>query len=154
MIRRARAAGTGGGHAEEPRIYGGVSAAERSAARRERLLTAATAIWGESGMAAVTADDPHLHRILSSYPDAIGALAQRRQDALDTVAQLVVTYAPEALGVDLDPDQLRRTSLFITGGVNQIIEGWLSGSITLTAAELAAECAHMCIVVLQPQRTS
>ncbi|MEV6058619.1 TetR/AcrR family transcriptional regulator [Nocardia asteroides] len=206
---------------EEPRIYGGVSAAERSAARRERLLTAATAIWGESGMAAVTvrgvckaagltpryfyehftnrdellvavadevhdtllsamvraglsstgearqrltaaleaffqtlAGDPHLHRIMSSYPDAIGALAQRRHDALDTVAQLVVTYAPEALGVDLDPDQLRRTSLFITGGVNQIIEGWLSGSITLTAAELAAECAHMCIVVLQPQRTS
>ncbi|WP_306360818.1 hypothetical protein [Nocardia sp. CC227C] len=79
---------------------------------------------------------------------------QRRHDAIDTVADLVVDHAPTALGFTPDPDLLRRASLFITGGVNQIIEGWLSGAITMTAAELAADCARMCINVLQaPDRS-
>lgn len=202
---------------EESRIYGGVSAAERSADRRDRLLAAATEAWGDSGIAAVTvrgvckasgltpryfyehfanreelliavadevrdqllavmvqaglagtgsaemrlksalqafletvANDPHLHRIMSSDVKDIGALAERRHEAIDTVAQLVVDLGPAALGFTPDLDSLRRASLFITGGVNQIIEGWLSGAITMTAAELAADCAHMCINVLQP----
>ncbi|WP_174184977.1 TetR/AcrR family transcriptional regulator [Nocardia barduliensis] len=202
---------------EEPRTYGGVSAAERSAGRRVRLLAAATALWGESGIASVTvrgvckaagltpryfyehfansdellvavadevrdkllaamvhaglsgtgpaearltaalraffdtvADDPHLHRIISSNANDVSELAQRRHDAIDTVAELVVNYAPTALGFTPDPDLLRRASLFITGGVNQIIEGWLAGTITMTSAELAADCARMCINVLQP----
>ncbi|MEU3014328.1 TetR/AcrR family transcriptional regulator [Nocardia asteroides] len=202
---------------EESRPYGGVSAAERSSARRDRLLAAATAAWGESGITAVTvrgvcktsgltpryfyehfanldellvavadqvrdellaamvragltstgpaetrlvaaleaffeavASDPHLHRIISSDPKGISALAQRRRDVVDTVADLVVQYGPAALGFAPDPDQLRRASLFITGGVDQVIEGWLSGAITMTAAELAADCARMCINVLQP----
>lgn len=202
---------------DEPRTYGGVSAAERSASRRARLLAAATALWGESGIAAVTvrgvskaaglttryfyehfagsdeilvavadevrdkllaamvqaglsstgpaearlgaalqaffetvADDPHLHRIISSDPSDVGELAQRRHDAIDTVAELVVNYAPGVLELTPDSGRLRRASLFITGGVNQIIEGWLAGTISMTAAELAADCARMCITVLQP----
>ncbi|MEU0540891.1 TetR/AcrR family transcriptional regulator [Nocardia sp. NPDC005978] len=202
---------------EESRPYGGVSAAERSSARRDRLLAAATAAWGESGITAVTvrgvcktsgltpryfyehfanldelllavadqvrdellaamvtaglagtgpaetrlvaaleaffeavASDPHLHRIISSDPKGIGALAQRRRAVVDTVADLVVEYAPAALGFAPDPSRLRRASLFITGGVDQIIEEWLSGAITMTAAELAADCARMCMNVLQP----
>ncbi|WP_280346059.1 TetR/AcrR family transcriptional regulator [Nocardia neocaledoniensis] len=204
---------------DEPRTYGGLSAAERSAGRRVRLLAAATALWGESGIASVTvrgvckaagltpryfyehfansdellvaiadevrdtllaamvraglsstgaaearltaalqaffdtvAADPHLHRIISSDPHGVGELAQRRHDAIDTVADLVVQYAPEALGFAPDPDLLRRASLFITGGVNQIIEGWLAGVVTMTSADLAADCARMCISVLQPGR--
>ena len=202
---------------EESRPYGGVSAAERSSGRRERLLAAAIATWGESGIASVTvrgvcktsgltpryfyehfanreellvavadevrdnllaamvraglsssgpaetrliaalqaffetvASDPHLHRIVSTDPKDISTLAQRRHDVIGTVADLVVQHGPPALGFTPDPDLLRRASLFITGGVNQIIEGWLSGSITMTAAELAADCARMCINVLQP----
>lgn len=203
---------------EESRPYGGVSAAKRSSDRRDRLLAAAIAAWGESGIASVTvrgvckisgltpryfyehfanreellvavadevrdellaamvraglassgpaetqlsaalqaffetvANDPHLHRIISSDPKGISAIAQRRHDVIDTVADLVVQYGPAALGFAPDPDLLRRASLFMTGGVNQIIEGWLSGTITMTAAELAADCARMCINVLQPQ---
>lgn len=202
---------------EESRPYGGVSAAERSSGRRDRLLAAAAAAWGEAGIASVTvrgvcktagltpryfyehfanreellvavadevrdellaamvraglsssgpaqtqlsaalqaffetvANDPHLHRIISSNPRDISALAQRRHDVVATVADLVVQHGPAALGFAPDPDLLRRASLFMTGGVNQIIEGWLSGTITMTAAELAADCARMCINVLQP----
>ncbi|MGN2639400.1 TetR/AcrR family transcriptional regulator [Nocardia takedensis] len=202
---------------EESRIYGGVSAAERSSSRQDRLLAAATALWGESGIAAVTvrgvckaagltpryfyehfanreellvavadevrdqllaamvgaglsstgpaearlraaleaffetvANTPYVHRIIASDPTDVGALAQRRRAVVDTVADLVVDHAPAALGFDPDPDFLRRAGIFITGGVDQIIEGWLAGTITGTAAELAADCARMSINVLQP----
>ncbi|WP_459546079.1 TetR/AcrR family transcriptional regulator [Nocardia sp. X0981] len=201
----------------ESRTYGGISAAERSSSRRDRLLAAATALWGDSGIASVTvrgvckearltpryfyehfanreeilvavaeevrdtllaamvraglsstgpaemrlraaleaffetvAEDPRLHRIIAGNLDDVSALAQRRHDVIGTVAGLVVDYAPAALGFTPDPGFLQRASLFITGGVNQIIEGWLSGAITMTAAELAADCARMCINVLQP----
>lgn len=201
----------------ESRTYGGISAAERSSSRRDRLLAAATAIWGDSGIASVTvrgvckearltpryfyehfagreelliavaeevrdkllaamvraglsstgpaeirlraaleaffetvADDPRLHRIIASNPDDVSALAQRRHEVIGTVAGLVVDYAPAALGFTPDPGLLQRASLFITGGVDQIIEGWLAGAITMTAAELAADCTRMCINVLQP----
>ncbi|MGX1811152.1 TetR/AcrR family transcriptional regulator [Nocardia sp. NPDC055321] len=202
---------------EEPRTYGGISAAERSASRRVRLLAAGTELWGDSGIAAVTvrgvckaaglttryfyehfansdeilvaiadevrdqllaamvqaglasvgsaearlgaalqafletiADNPRLHRIIASDPHAVSELAQRRHDAIDTVAELVVNYAPTALEPLPDPEQLRRASVFVAGGVNQVIEGWLAGTITATAADLAADCARMCVNVLQP----
>ncbi|MEV0248957.1 TetR/AcrR family transcriptional regulator [Nocardia sp. NPDC050712] len=197
------------------RTYGGVSAADRRADRRARLLAAARTTWGESGIGAVTvrgvcktagltdryfyehfvnreellvavadeirdhllatlvqagvsaagpaeeklraalrafletlADDRHLHRIVASDPGEIPALVQRRHDVLGLIADLVVAHAPVALGVTPDPAWLRRAAVFVTGGVNQLIEGWLDDSVELTAAELAAECAHLCISVI------
>ncbi|MFE6925133.1 TetR/AcrR family transcriptional regulator [Nocardia sp. NPDC057663] len=197
------------------RSYGGVSAAERRAERRARLLAAARTTWGESGIAAVTvrgvcktagltdryfyehfanreqllaavaddvrdqllsvlveagvsspgpvevkltaalrafletvAGDRHIHRIVSSDPGDVPALVQRRRDVLTRIADLVVANAPAALGTVQDPASLRRAALFITGGVNQLIDGWLDGTIDLTAAELATECARLCIRVI------
>lgn len=197
------------------RSYGGVSAADRSAERRARLLAAARTTWGESGIAAVTvrgvcktagltdryfyehfanreellaavadevrdqllatlvqagvssagtpenrlraalqafleavAGDRHIYRIVASDPGDLPALVRRRHDVLTMIADLVVEHAPIALGVTPDPARLRRAALFITGGVNQLIEGWLDHTLDLTAAELAAECADMCVRVL------
>jgi hypothetical protein len=42
----------------------------------------------------------------------------------------------------------RWPTLFITGGVNQLIEGWLNKKITLDTHALAAECARLCGRVL------
>ncbi len=203
------------------RSYGGVSAADRSAERRARLLAAARTTWGESGIAAVTvrgvcktagltdryfyehfpnreellaavadevrdqllailvqagvssagpaevqlrsalqafleavAGDRHIHRIVASDPGDLPALVRRRHDVLTIIADLVVAHAPTALGITPDPAWLRRAALFITGGVNQLIEGWLDGTLELTTAELAAECADMCVGVLGNTRTS
>ncbi|RDI48981.1 TetR/AcrR family transcriptional regulator [Nocardia mexicana] len=200
---------------QAPRSYGGISAADRRADRRARLVAAARAAWGESGIAAVTvrgvcksagltdryfyehfanredllaavadevrdqllatlvqagvsstgpaehrlhaalqafletvANDRHIHRIVASDPGDIPALRQRRHDVLTLIADLVVDHAPPALAITPDPARLRRAALFITGGVNQLIERWLDDPETMTAAELAAECAHMCIGVL------
>ncbi|NNH70194.1 TetR/AcrR family transcriptional regulator [Nocardia uniformis] len=202
------------------RTYGGVSAADRRADRRIRLLAAARTTWGESGIGAVTvrgvcktagltdryfyehfanreellaavadeirdqlliilvqagvsaegsaetklraalqafletvARDRNIHRIVSGDPGGIPALVQRRHDVLATIADLVVDHAPAVLDVTPDPAWLRRAAMFITGGVNQLIEGWLDNTIDLTAAELAAECAHMCISVIGNTRT-
>ncbi|WP_174566852.1 hypothetical protein [Nocardia crassostreae] len=92
--------------------------------------------------------DRHIHRIVSSEPGDLPELIRRRHEVLTMIADLVVEYAPAALGVTPDPAWLRRAALFITGGVNQLIEGWLDNAIDMNAAELAAECARMCISVL------
>ncbi|MFG1798204.1 TetR/AcrR family transcriptional regulator [Nocardia sp. NPDC049149] len=98
------------------------------------------------------AGDPHIHRIVASDPGDIPALVQRRHDVLATIADLVVAHSPAVLGVVPDPPSLRRAAMFITGGVNQLIEGWLDNTVDLTAAELAAECAQMCISVIGNSR--
>ncbi|WP_067824753.1 TetR/AcrR family transcriptional regulator [Nocardia inohanensis] len=200
---------------EALRSYGGVSAVDRRAERRSRLIAAARTTWGESGIAAVTvrgvcksagltdryfyehfanreellaavadevrdqllavlvaagisstgpaeaqlraalqafletvASDHHIHRIVSSDPGDMPALIQRRHDVLDMITDLVVAHAPAALGTTPDPVRLRRAALFIAGGVNQLIEGWLTSTVDMPAADLAAECARMCINVI------
>ncbi|MFE7802200.1 hypothetical protein [Nocardia sp. NPDC057440] len=61
------------------------------------------------------------------------------------IADLVVRHAPDALGGPADPDGLRRAAPFVTGGVNQLIEGRLGGRVDMTAAE----CARLCVAVLR-----
>lgn len=198
------------------RDYGGVSAVDRRADRRARLLSAGRRAWGESGPAGVTvrgvcafagltdryfyehfanrdallvavadeirdhllavmvaaglgepgsgtaklqaaleafldavSGDPHILRIATGDTANYPALAQRRSDILDTIAELVVANSPGVLGDDLDPNELRRAAHFSVGGVNQLIEGWLHGTITITTAELAAECARFCMSVFR-----
>ncbi|MFI9509017.1 TetR/AcrR family transcriptional regulator [Nocardia sp. NPDC052566] len=199
------------------RSYGGVSAEDRRAERRTRLLTVGRRLWGETGLSAVTvrgvckaagltdryfyehfanrdellvaivdelsdqllaamvqaglnaegaaadklraglhaflelaAGDPHVHRIVASDPAGVPELVHRRREILGRIADLVVQYAPDALGAQPDPDQLRRAALFITGGVNQLIEGWLDGTVELTVDELATETARLSIAALRP----
>ncbi|MEV6275484.1 TetR family transcriptional regulator [Nocardia sp. NPDC051832] len=200
---------------EVMRPYGGVSAEDRRAERRARLLAAGRRAWAESGPAGVkvrgvcalsgltdryfyeqfanrdalllavaddvrdqlltamvqaglgaeggaaeklqaalqafldtTAADPQIMRIVTSDTAGVPGLAERRHDVLAMIADLVVQHAPGVLDSD-DPAQLRRAALFITGGVNQLIEGWLDGAITLSTADLAAECTRFCLRVLQ-----
>lgn len=197
------------------RDYGGVSASDRRAQRRARLLAAGRRCWGSSGLGAVTvrgvcaeagltaryfyehfsdrdalilaigddardhllsvmvhagltasgsgtekltgalrafldaiADDPDLMRIATISPADNPGLLDRRRHMLNMIADLVVEHAPAAFTTDLDADHLRRAALFAVGGVNQLIEGWLDGSISMPIADLAAECARSCVAVL------
>ncbi|MBL1076324.1 TetR/AcrR family transcriptional regulator [Nocardia sp. 2] len=202
---------------EVARSYGGVSAEERRADRRRRLLAAGRAAWADSGptgvkvrgicalsgltdryfyehfanrdalLLAVADDvrdqlltamvqaglaaegdaavklraalqsfldtaqaDPQIMRIVTSDTAGIPGLAERRHDVLATIADLVVEHAPAVLAVDdHDPAQLRRAAMFVTGGVNQLIEAWLDGAITMSTADLAAECTRMCLAVIR-----
>lgn len=90
--------------------------------------------------------DPYLHRIVTTDPSGVCGLMQRRAEMLNLIVEQVIHHALGSLGIDAD--QLRRTALFITGGVNQLIESWLDGQIATTTAELAADSARMCIDVI------
>lgn len=201
--------------AEVVRDYGGVSAADRRAERRRKLLAAGREIWGESGITEVTirgvcsaaglipryfyeqfpnreallfavaddvrdkalqalvaagigepgsltdkvrsgvkafldiiAADPHIHRIATSDLTSVPGLTEHRTHVLDIIAELVIQYAPGILGVDTpNPTDLRRTALFMVGGANQIIDGWLADPKENTT-ELAAICADLCVALI------
>lgn len=200
------------------RTYGGISAEDRRAERRTRLIATARRAWGDSGLAAVTvrgvckgagltdryfyehfvnreallaataddvrdqllttlvqgglaasgpavdrlraalkacldtvANDPHIHRILTSDSSAVPELQQRRREMLSALAELVVQYTPGTPHAQPDAERLSHAALFVTGGVSQLVAGWLAGAIEMTTAQLAAECAHMCIAVLAHQ---
>jgi AcrR family transcriptional regulator len=202
--------------AEVVRDYGGISAADRRAERRRKLLAAGRQIWGESGITEVTvrgvctaaglipryfyeqfpnreallfavaddvrdqllealvaaglgdpgsltdklrsaltafldiiAADPHIHRIATSDLTSVPGLTEHRRQVLDMLAELVIHYAPEVLGPDTPNDtELRRSALFMVGGVNQIIEAWLDDPKESTA-ELAAVGADLCVAVVR-----
>jgi AcrR family transcriptional regulator len=202
--------------AEAARDYGGISAADRRAERRRKLLAAGRQIWGESGITEVTvrgvcsaaglipryfyeqfpnreallfavaddvrdqllealvaaglddpgsltdklrsaltafldiiAADPHIHRIATSDLTSVPGLTEHRRQVLDILAELVIRYAPEVLGAGTpNHTELRRSALFMVGGVNQIIEAWL-GDPKETTAELAAIGADLCVAVVR-----
>lgn len=98
------------------------------------------------------ADDPRIHRIIVSDFNTVPVLAQRRRDVLAAIADLVVANVPLALPGNYDSESLRRAALFITGGVNQLIETWLDHPADLTADQLAASCASMCVSVVEQAR--
>lgn len=202
--------------AEAARDYGGISAADRRAERRRKLLAAGRQIWGESGITEVTvrgvctaaglipryfyeqfpnreallfavaddvrdqllealvaaglddpgsltdklrsaltafldiiAADPHIHRIATSDLTSVPGLTEHRRQVLDILAELVIRYAPEVLGAGTpNHAELRRSALFMVGGVNQIIEAWLDDPKE-TTAELAAIGADLCVAVVR-----
>lgn len=202
--------------AEVMRDYGGISAADRRAERRRKLLTAGRQIWGESGIAEVTvrgvcsaaglipryfyeqfpnreallfavaddvrdellealvaagvrapgsitdklrsaltaflnliAADPHVHRIATGDVTSVAGLAEHRTHILDLITDRVIQYAPDVLDADTpNPTALRRSAMFMVGGVNQIIETWLDDPKE-TVAELAAVSADLCVAVIR-----
>jgi AcrR family transcriptional regulator len=202
--------------ADVVRDYGGVTAADRRAERRRKLLTAGRQLWGESGITEVTvrgvcsaaglipryfyeqfpsreallfavaddvrdellealvaaglgepgslmdklrsglkafldiiAADPYIHRIATSDLTSVPGLTKHRTQILDMLTDLVIRYAPDILGADTPNSiDLRRGALFMVGGVNQIIETWLTDP-NETTAELAAACADLCVAVVR-----
>jgi AcrR family transcriptional regulator len=203
--------------AEVVRDYGGISAVDRRAERRRKLLAAGREIWGDAGITEVTvrgvcsaaaltpryfyeqfpnreallfavaddvrdellaalvaaagigepgsiadklrsalkafldiiALDPHIHRIATSDLTSVPGLTEHRTQVLDILTELVVQYAPDILGADTpNPTELRRGALFMVGGVNQLIEGWLADPKE-TIADLAASGAALCVAVIR-----
>jgi AcrR family transcriptional regulator len=202
--------------ADVVRDYGGISAVDRRAERRRKLIAAGRRIWGESGISEVTvrgvcaaaglipryfyeqfpnreallfavsddvrdelldalvaagignpgtlhdklrsaltafldiiAADPHVHRIATGDVSGVPGLGQHRTHILDMITDLVIRYAPDVLDVETpDPAELRRSALFMVGGVNQIIENWLEDPRE-TPSEVAGICADLCVAVVR-----
>jgi AcrR family transcriptional regulator len=202
--------------AEVVREYGGISATDRRAERRRKLLAAGRRTWGESGVTEVTvrgvcndagltsryfyeqfpnreallfaisddvrdqllevllvagigdpgtlgdklrsaltafldiiAADPHVHRIATGDVSSVPGLAQHRTQILDMITDLVIQHAPDVLsGETPNPADLRRSAVFMVGGVNQLIGVWLENPQE-TTHEVAAVCADLCVAVVR-----
>ena len=202
--------------AEVVREYGGISATDRRAERRRKLLTAGRRTWGESGVTEVTvrgvcneagltsryfyeqfpnreallfaisddvrdqllealviagigdpgtlgdklqsaltafldiiAADPHVHRIATGDVSSVPGLPQHRTQILDMITDLVIQHAPDVLsGETPNPADLRRSAVFMVGGVNQLIGAWLENPREATH-EVAAVCADLCVAVVR-----
>ena len=104
---------------------------------------------GLSALLNAVANDPHARRIVASDPTDVPGLSQLRREMLTMITALVIELAPEWLPKPLDEHQLRLAALFSVGGVNQLIESWLDGSLVLDADQLAADCARLCMTALR-----
>ncbi len=97
----------------------------------------------------IIAADPRIHRIATGDVSSVPGLTEHRTHILDMITGLIVQHAPDVLpSATPSLPQLRRGVQFMVGGVNQIIEAWLSAP-TETTEELAAECADLCVAVVR-----
>ena len=197
--------------AEGTRPYGGVSAADRVADRRERLLEAGLEVlsaegWagmtvrrvcaeaklteryfyesfpsrddllaavfdrtaselaqvlleaiaaagddeGEKARAAIGAfvdllvDDPRRGRAMLIESVAAPTLRDRRAQAIDGFATLVADQAREFYGDGaVSPENLRLTSVALTGAVNETVVAWLEGRLDVAPERLVEHCAQL-----------
>ncbi|APE35829.1 TetR family transcriptional regulator [Nocardia mangyaensis] len=89
------------------------------------------------------ADDPSIHRILTSDAHSVAGLEELRTRAVAIVTDLVVQYSAEFLDSPANPEIRRQEALFVVGGVNQLVEAWLRDprQPTTDLAELCTELA-------------
>lgn len=199
------------------RDYGGVSASDRQAERRRKLLDAGRQLWGGSGIGEVTvrgvcgqaglvpryfyeqfsdrdallaavtdqvydeligallsaglsepgdirkklraalkafldmiSEDPFVHRISIDVMTGAGPLAESRRKALDVVTELVLNHGPDLLDPTSTPTpgEMRRSALFIVGGVAQLIDAWVLDPRESTA-ELAKVCTEFSLAIVR-----
>ncbi|EGD56236.1 TetR/AcrR family transcriptional regulator [Gordonia neofelifaecis] len=196
------------------RDYGGVSADGRRRERRDRLIGAGRALWGDGGLNAVSvrgvckqaglvhryfyehfagrdelivavsneirddvvatlvsasastggdagdrlraaltallqaiADDPRLHRILSTNTSEVAGLENRRRETVDLVADLVIEHGAGLPGLPSATTSFtRHRARFIVGGVDHLIADWLDDR-DLTVGELADLCTRWAMAV-------
>lgn len=92
-------------------------------------------------------EDRHVHRMVSDVATA-GSLVQYRTETHDLITELVLHYGPDLIDADLsDAAEVRRSALFVVGGVNMVLEAWLREP-TQSAAELAAACTRLCLAAI------
>ncbi|MFC8525968.1 TetR/AcrR family transcriptional regulator [Nocardia sp. NPDC057227] len=96
----------------------------------------------------VIATDPHVHHIAAGELSPL--LLERRRALLATMAAIVVEYAPAQLGIAPDPPSLARAALFVAGGLSQLVEAWLDGTLELSTGELAEHATALILRALVP----
>ena len=94
--------------------------------------------------------DPHLHRVAAADLSSAPVLAERRRVLMTAMAAVVVQYAPEELGIEPDAEWLTQAAIFVTGGVSQLVEAWLDGTLEASTAELAERTTTLLLRVLAP----
>ncbi|WKG12386.1 TetR family transcriptional regulator [Nocardia sp. PE-7] len=93
------------------------------------------------------ADDPSIHRILTSDTHSVAGLEELRSRAVGIVTDLVMQYSAEFLGTPANPEIRRQEALFVVGGINQLVATWLADPGRPTT-EVAALCTELALAVV------
>ncbi|MFE6921365.1 TetR/AcrR family transcriptional regulator [Nocardia sp. NPDC057663] len=93
------------------------------------------------------ADDPSVHRILTSDAHSVAGLEELRARAVGIVTDLVVQYSAEFLDAPANPEIRRQEALFVVGGVNQLVDTWLRDP-RRSSAEVATLCTELALAVV------
>ncbi|MCC8930267.1 TetR/AcrR family transcriptional regulator [Rhodococcus sp. BGS-1C] len=94
------------------------------------------------------ADDPRRARIIfvESYGNA--AMMKRRSHALHDVAALMATLATTFVDLPKGADDfIESGTLFLTGGVAELVIAWVAGDLTLSREELIDTCTEMMMTI-------
>jgi AcrR family transcriptional regulator len=95
------------------------------------------------------AADPDVHRIATGDVSSVPGLTAHRAGILDLITDAIVENAPSVVEGELpEPKAMRRSALFMVGGVNQLIETWLRDPKE-TPAEFAAIAADLCVALVK-----
>jgi len=92
-------------------------------------------------------DDRRLARIL--FIEALGnpALARRRHDATDVMAERSARLARETYGIAEDPDHISDiAATLLVGGIAELIVAWLNGRLTITRDQLIEDITELFVV--------
>ncbi|MFD3747487.1 TetR/AcrR family transcriptional regulator [Nocardia sp. NPDC058633] len=93
------------------------------------------------------ANDPSVHRILTSDAHSVAGLEELRTRAVGIVTDLVVQYSAEFLDAPADPEIRRQEALFVVGGINQLVATWLRDPRRPTA-DVAKLCTELALAVV------
>lgn len=92
------------------------------------------------------ANDPHVHRILTSDPGSVPGLAQHHAAATGRIVDLVIENSAALLDPSPPEADLRRGAVFAVGGVNNLVVAWLADPVEPPAV-MAAICTRLCLAV-------
>jgi AcrR family transcriptional regulator len=127
-----------------------VAAATLAAVEAAGPRPAAKIQAGLAGLVRAVAGDPRHGRVLFSVSLADPTLVRRRLESARFFARLLTGQARQAYGVP-DSPRLDLLAQFLVGGLAQTLTAWLSGALTLSEAELVAECADIFTAVADRQ---
>jgi AcrR family transcriptional regulator len=93
-------------------------------------------------------DDPRRARVLFSEAYGSETLMRRRSAAMHTIAATVLDTSRQLLALpERQEPILAAVSLLVTGGVTELVLGWLGGGLTLQRDELIAVSVEFALTV-------
>jgi AcrR family transcriptional regulator len=93
-------------------------------------------------------DDPRRARVLFSEAYGSETLMRRRFAAMRTIAATVLETSRELLALSTEHERaLAAVSMLVTGGVTELVLGWLAGGLALERDELIAISVEFALTV-------
>ena len=98
----------------------------------------------------LVADDPRKGHVVFSLALASPPLAQRRLQASEQMAQLMIELGLDRFTPGTTPRQLLFASRFLVGGFSEILAAWLRAPGGTTREEILDQCTDLFLAAASP----